>query len=132
MTARSRRLFLLLVLAQAAHSVEEYAFALYDRLPVARVVSGLVSSDLRMGFAVVNASFVAVGLWCWAVPVRAGWAAASVIAWIWVVVEIGNGVGHPAFALAARGYFPGVATAPILLGLALLLAASLTRKETSC
>lgn len=128
MTARSRSLFLVLVLAQAAHSVEEWVFALWDRLPIARVASGLVAADPRVGFALLNASLVAFGLWCWAVPVRGGWAAGPTLVWGWIAVEIGNGVGHPALALAAHGYFPGVVTAPILLVTALALATSLVRE----
>lgn len=129
MTPRARILFLALVLAQAAHSLEEYVFALYDRLPVARFASGLVSSDPRIGFALLNALIVAFGLWCWAMPVRNGWGSARTLAWIWTAVEVGNGVGHPGLALAARGYVPGVATAPLLLVLALLLAANLIHGE---
>ena len=36
--------FWLLILAQAAHSIEEYVGRLYDVFPPARVVSGLISA----------------------------------------------------------------------------------------
>jgi hypothetical protein len=39
-----------LVLAQAAHSMEEYLGGLWESFPPARFVSGLFSSDLERGF----------------------------------------------------------------------------------
>jgi hypothetical protein len=48
--ARSVRAgFLILILTQAAHSVEEYVFRLYDVLAPARFISGLFSADLPTG-----------------------------------------------------------------------------------
>ena len=62
MDSRTRLAFLTLVLAQASHSIEEYAFALYDVFPPARFASGLVSSDLATGFAILNGAFVVFGV----------------------------------------------------------------------
>lgn len=114
--------FLALILAQACHSVEEYAFRLYDVFPPTRWVSGLISSDLRRGFILFNVSLVAFGIWCYLWPVRREWPSAAVLAWFWVGIELVNGIGHPAWSLARRGYTPGVATALLLLPLAMLLA----------
>ncbi len=127
MDRRIRIVFLALIVAQAAHSIEEYTFALYDVLPMARFASVLVSADLATGFAVLNTAIVAFGVWCSAIPIRSGWASARALAWVWVVVELGNGVGHPALALRAGSYFPGVGTAPFLLVLAIALATLLRR-----
>jgi hypothetical protein len=126
---RSRHAFLLLVLAQAAHSVEEYAAGLHEVFPPARFLSGLVSSDLSVGFAVVNAALVAFGFWCWAVPIRSGWPSARGIAWFWALLELGNGLGHLVLALGSGGYFPGALTAPILLVLAAWLVVNLARRQ---
>ena len=104
---RSQFAFLLLVLAQAAHSVEEYLTRLYDLFAPARLVSSLVSSDAAVGFLVANAALVTFGVWCWAVPVRSGWPSARGVAWFWTLLELGNGVGHSALALSRAGYFPG-------------------------
>lgn len=123
--------YLLLVLAQAAHSAEEYFTRLYEVFAPARFISGLVSSDLSVGFLVVNSAFVAFGLWCWAVPVRSGWSAARGLIWSWVLVELGNGIGHPAVAISRGGYFPGVVTAPLLLACAIWLAVLLGRAPHS-
>jgi hypothetical protein len=114
--------FLVLVLAQTAHSVEEYVFRLYDVYQPARWLSGLVSDDLRMGFAILNLCIVAFGLWCYFARVRPAHPSARVWVWLWVTVELLNGIGHPVFALARGAYFPGVVTAPILFTVALYLA----------
>jgi len=46
---------------------------------------------------------------------------ARAIAWSWACLELGNGIGHSLLALARGSYFPGVATAPLLLGLSIAL-----------
>jgi hypothetical protein len=58
---RLQRLFAGLILAQAAHSVEEYASGLYESFPPARFVSGLISSDHLRGFLIGNLTLIAVG-----------------------------------------------------------------------
>lgn len=114
--------FLALVGAQAAHSVEEYVGRLYDVFPPARYVSGLVSPNREVGFLIVNVALVSFGLWCVFWPVRRHWPAAVALAWFWIVIELVNGIGHPLWSLLQLRYTPGVATAPLLLGLALYLA----------
>jgi hypothetical protein len=114
-----------LILAQSAHSVEEYIGRLWETFPPARMVSGLVSDNLERGFVIANVTLIAFGLWCWAGPVRRGWSSAAPLAWLWVTIELINGIGHPLWSLLQRGYTPGVATAPILLVLALYLAMQL-------
>jgi hypothetical protein len=110
----SRLAFLLLVVAQAAHSVEEYATRLYAVFAPARFVSGLVSDDPATGFVIVNASLVALGVWCYLGPVRAGRPSARAWVWGWVALELANGFGHSLLALSAGGYFPGALTGPVL------------------
>jgi hypothetical protein len=119
--------FLGLILVQAAHSVEEYAFRLYEVFPPARFVSGFVSNDLRSGFLVLNLAIVGFGLWCYLVPVRRGVRYARGLSWFWIVLELVNGAVHLTFALAAMRYWPGAATAPILLAVAGSLALQLRR-----
>jgi hypothetical protein len=116
-----------LVLAQAAHSVEEYAGRLWESFPPARFLTGLVSRDPEAGFVVINVFLVAFGVWCFLWPVRRGWPSAIPLAWLWVTVETINGVGHPLWSLRQGGYTPGVATAPLLLIFALYLARELRR-----
>jgi len=118
-----------LVCAQAAHSVEEYMGRLWESFPPARFVSGLVATDPEIGFVLFNAALVAFGIWCWLWPIRRQWPSAAVWAWVWVGLELVNGVGHPAWSLRQGGYTPGVLTAPVLLGLALFLARELWRES---
>jgi len=114
--------FLGLVGLQAAHSVEEYVGRLYDVFPPARLVSGLVSSNLERGFTIFNVGLVSFGLWCFLWPVRRQWPSAVPLVWLWVTIELINGIGHPVWSLSQLRYTPGVATAPLLLLLALYLA----------
>lgn len=118
MKLRSQRLFLALILTQAAHSVEESVFRLYDVLAPARIISGLVSSNLAVGFAAVNAALILFGFWCYFARVRNGHRSGRGWAWFWTILEASNGTGHLLLAAGRGGYFPGVATAPLLLGCA--------------
>jgi hypothetical protein len=117
--------FGVLVLAQAAHSVEEYLGRLWESFPPAQYLSGLVSQDLRVGFLVINVSLVAFGVWCFLWPVRRQWKVAAALAWVWVVVELINGIGHSLWSLSQLRYTPGVITAPLLLVLALFMGCQL-------
>ena len=116
-----------LVLAQAAHSVEEYVGRLWESFPSARLLTGLISQDRERGFVVINGLLVAFGVWCLLWPVRRGWSSATLFAWVWVAVELVNGIGHSLWTLRQGGYTPGVTTAPVLLVLAVYLARQLRR-----
>jgi len=126
MDARTRATFLALMVAQAAHSVEEYHFRLYEVFAPARLVSRLFSDDLRTGFAIGNVLLVLFGAWCYAARVRPNHRSARAFAWFWSLLEVGNGTGHIFFALIRQSYFPGVATAPFLLGIGSYLCARLS------
>jgi Protein of unknown function with HXXEE motif len=127
MHRRVQLVFLCLILSQAAHSVEEYFTKLYLVFFITRYVSGLVNSDLARGFMILNIGIVAAGLTCWAVPVRFGWPTARGLMWFWAVLELCNGAVHIGLALLSRGYFPGLATTPLLLFFAAWLAVLLAR-----
>jgi hypothetical protein len=126
MDRRANLAFLLLVLAQACHSVEEYRFRLFEVLAPARFVSLSVGLDPATGFAIVNSALVIFGLLCWLLPVGRGWRAGFAFAWGWAIVETANGLAHIGLAVAAGGYFPGLATAPLLLAASALLGWRLT------
>jgi hypothetical protein len=114
--------FVALVITQAAHSVEEYRGHLYDVFPPARLVSGAISQNRERGFVIFNLALVTFGVWCYVWPVRERWVGAVGLVWVWVGIELLNGVGHPVWSIMRRGYTPGVLTAPVLLVLALSLA----------
>jgi hypothetical protein len=117
MQRRASLLFAGLIAAQAAHSYEEYATALYDVLAPARFLSGLLGLERPAGFLILNFVLNLFGLWCWLARVRPRRGAWRAYAWFWALLEMGNGTAHLLFALVAGGYFPGAATAPLLLGL---------------
>ena len=117
--------FLALILVQALHSAEDFSHQLYMVFPPARIVSSLLSDDLERGFLIFNVALVTFGLWCYVWPVRRHWRSAAGFAWLWVGIELLNGIGHPAWSLMRRGYTPGVITALVLLPLALILARQL-------
>jgi hypothetical protein len=123
--ARHKVAFGALMLTQAAHSVEEYVGRLWETFPPARFLTRLVSQDEEWGFLWINIALVAFGVWCFVWPIRRDWPTATGLAWTWVTIEVINGVGHPLWSLSMGGYTPGVATAPVLLVIALYLARQL-------
>jgi uncharacterized membrane protein len=118
---RSQATFLALILAQIAHSTEECVFRLYEVFAPARFASTLLGSDPATGFALLNTALCAFGLWCYAARVRTNDATARYWMWPWIVIELSNGVVHSVMAVVRGGYFPGVATAPVLFALAAFL-----------
>jgi hypothetical protein len=119
------------VVTQGAHSIEEYEARLWEVLAPARLVSGLVSSNLPLGFAVVNALLVLFGFWCYWTRIRGSHRSGPAWAWFWTIFEGLNGVGHLALAAQRGGYFAGAATAPVLLMIAVWLGVSLARDPAS-
>jgi hypothetical protein len=113
--------FLALVAVQAAHSIEEYLGQLWDVFPSARFITGLVSEDRRLGFILINVALLLFGLWCFFWPVRRRWPVGRMLIGVWIVMEVINGIGHPLWTIQKQAYTPGVATAPVLLVLALSL-----------
>lgn len=118
-------LFLLLGLAQAAHSMEEMIAHLYDFL---WIMTGMIHARVPVypqfrfnpdTFAVLNMLFITVMLGSVsAVRARHGWALVFVA--VASIIETLNGMGHLTFAFVFRGYVPGALTAPFLLVLGVL------------
>ena len=119
--------FALVILSQAAHSVEEYVFRLFDVFPPARWVSGLFGTNRALGFAIANSAIVLFGVWCYVARIRRSHPGAVGYAWFWVCLEFANGVVHMILAGLEGGYFPGVATAPLLIAASCYLAVTLSR-----
>jgi hypothetical protein len=125
MNSQIKIAFLILVLIQALHSVEEYFGKLWEVLMPARILSSLVSKNLETGFVIINIGLFVFGLWCWLFPILRNYVFAPNLIWFWVVIELINGIGHPALAFYKRAYVPGLITAPILFILAVYLSKQL-------
>jgi Protein of unknown function with HXXEE motif len=128
MDLRSRAAFGVLILAQAAHSVEEYAYRLFDVFTPAHFVSALFSNNTAFGFALTNTVIVLFGVWCYLARVRPSHPSARGYAWFWTCLELANAVGHVMLSIRRGGYFPGVATAPLLFAASSFLGARLIRQ----
>ena len=126
--SRIRTGFTALIVAQAAHSIEEYSGRLWESFPPVRFVSGLISSNHEQGFVIGNIAIVAVGVWCALFPVHRQWRSARTIVGVWAAVDILNGLGHLAWTARQGGYTPGVLTAPVLIAIGAYLLATLRRE----
>jgi hypothetical protein len=101
--------YVAVVLLQAFHAAEEYETGFYAAFPSAL---GLAAWPAGF-FLVFNVTWLAV----WSVStlgLRAGYAVAFFPAWFLAIAAIANGVAHPLLALRGGGYFPGLATSPLL------------------
>ncbi len=125
MNQKCKSAFLGLVLLQALHSVEEYAFKFYEVFPPAQLLDDIFPGIARPGFILFNAALVLFGLWCFFRRVAPGAATARRWAWVWVAIELYNGIAHPVWAGLVQGYNPGLATAPPLFVVAAYLAVGL-------
>jgi hypothetical protein len=103
------RLAAVAVLLQALHFSEELATGFHHRFPE---VLGLAPWSLGF-FVPFNLFWLAV----WALSIRALAArrrAALFPLWFLAIASVANGVGHPLLSLRAGGYFPGLATSPLV------------------
>jgi len=128
MNNRIKTTFLLLVLVQGLHSIEEYFGRLWEVFPPARFLTGLLSKNLETGFLIINIGLFIFGIWCWLTPVRRNKFFARGLIRFWIIIELINGTGHPVWALYERACVPGVVTAPVLLVLAVYLNKTLGRR----
>jgi hypothetical protein len=118
--------FLLIALTQGLHSIEETIGKLWDVYPPATFLSGLVSTNLKSGFIIINISLFVVLMLTWLSTFSKSYSTRGLL-WLWIVLETINGAGHSIWAIIERSYVPGLATAPILLFLALYLARLLVK-----
>lgn len=101
---------------QALHFSEEAATGLHERLPA---LLGLPAMPLPL-FVIFNLTFLAI--WGTSVPaLRSARAPALFAAWFLAIAGVVNLVAHPLLAIASAGYFPGLATSPLIGGASLWL-----------
>lgn len=121
-------LFATLVTTQALHSVEETMFRLYELLPHIRWADEYMPRGALTLFIAANTLFVCFGIWCYWARVEPRAASAGFFISLWAIVELLNGILHPAWSMIAGTYIPGTVTAPVLLILAVWLLAQQRRR----
>ena len=124
-------LFAVLVGLQAAHSLEEAVFGLYELLPYINWIDRLRPGGSFVFFVVGNTLFVLFGIWCYVARIRPKAPNAGFFVMLWVILETLNGILHPTWSLTAGTYIPGTGTAPFLLVAALALLWRWTKEQTA-
>jgi hypothetical protein len=110
------RVFLLGLAVQSLHFMEEFVTHFEERFPA---LLGL-SAWSENFFVAFNLIWMSVWILS-AVGLQRGTRMALFPVWFFAVACVANGVAHPALAVAAHGYFPGLITSPILGVLGVLL-----------
>ena len=130
MLNRIKMTFLLLVLTQGLHSIEEYIGRLWEVYAPAKFLCSLVSKNPETGFLIINIGFFIFGLCCWFFTIRQNHLYTQGLIWFWIIMETINVTGHTVWALSERAYVPGIATVPFLLILVIYLALQLFNLNT--
>jgi hypothetical protein len=110
MSHKIRVSFLILVVLQALHSMEEYTFKFYDVFPPMVFLYRNAPQMARPAFIVFNLLLVTAGLICLFVWVWPGRRGARTIVLVWIGMESFNLVAHLTWAILIRGYNPGLVT----------------------
>src|SRR2546423_15685569 len=108
MNRKIQSAFLLLVIVQAIHSVEEFIFRFYERFPPMTFIYQNAPQLARPAFAISNALLILIGLICfyyWVQPARKG---ATAVVRIWIIIESLNVVAHIVWAALIGGDNPGL------------------------
>lgn len=93
---------------QALHFLEEAATGFNERFP------GLLDLPAMPFSAFVAFNLFWIAFWIVSVAgLRAGKRTAFFAAWFLAIAGALNGIAHPAMAIVAGGYFPGVVTSPL-------------------
>lgn len=125
MSGRIPTAFLLLVILQAIHSAEEFAFRFYETFPPMRSLYRDAPALAEPAFAISNAILFCAGLACFYYWVRPARERARTVVRVWVILESANVIAHLVWAVIIGGYNPGLATAvlfvPVLIYLSYLM-----------
>lgn len=113
---RTAHLFLIGLVAQCLHFIEEFVTQFQDRFPM---LLGLPVWSVNF-FVVFNLIWLSVWILS-AVGLQRGYRFALFPVWFFAIAAIANGIAHPVLAVVACGYFPGLITSPIVGVLGVLL-----------
>jgi hypothetical protein len=114
------RLFLIGLAAQCLHFMEEFVTRFQDRFPA---LLGLPAWSENF-FVMFNLLWLTVWILS-AIGLQRGYRVALFPVWFFAIAAIANGIAHPLLAVAARGYFPGLISSPVVGVFGLLLSGRL-------
>ena len=115
MNSQIKTAFLLMIIMQAIHSVEEFIFKLYDVFPPMQFIYRQAPSLAKPAFVAFNLLLILCGLVCffyWVRPAREG---AKGVIWVWVVIQLATVAGHVIWVALSGGYHPGLATVGLFI-----------------
>jgi hypothetical protein len=113
--AASRALSIALAV-QVLHFGEELLTGFYEKFPA---LFGLPAMSITY---FVSFNLIWIAIWVASIPgVTLGQRAALFAAWFLAIAAMINGVAHPALAIKAGGYFPGLVTSPFIAVAGILL-----------
>lgn len=119
--------FLSLVILQAIHSAEEFAFRFYENFPPMRLIYRDAPLLAKPAFLISNALLFFAGLICFSCWVRPARKGARTVVRVWVVLESVNVVAHFVWALLIRGYNPGLVTVGLFVPVLIYLTSVMRR-----
>lgn len=121
MHIKQKYIFLLLIVSQCAHSIEEVHYELWAVFAPAHLVGSLLSQDISLGFAIGNILVISIGILCtlYLFLAKGTWSTHIIV--LWAAIELMNFGVHIYMTIYLGAYFPGVYTAPLLLIFSVLL-----------
>ena len=128
MNQKIKFLFVCLIFTQGLHSVEEYLGKLWEVFAPATFLCQLVSNDMETGFLIINISLFVFGLVSILLVLTRRCGKINTLIWFWIILEIGNGLGHFSWSLIEKEYTPGLWTAMVLFPVGVYLAILMKQK----
>lgn len=119
--------FLIMIVVQAVHAIEEFLFHFWDVFPPMRAVYGGTPGPGERVFIAFHALLIGIGLWSYRRWVRAGGASARTVVRWGIIVQSFTVLLHAAWFLTELRYQPGLATTPLFVPAIALAITALTR-----
>ncbi len=119
--------FLVMIVVQAVHAIEEFLFDFWNVFPPMRAVYGGVPRLGERVFIAFHALLIGIGLWSYRRWVRGGGASARTVMRWGILVQSFTVLLHAAWFLAGLRYQPGLATTPLFVPAIALAIAALKR-----
>lgn len=119
-----------MIVVQALHALEEFAFEFWNVFPPMRAVYGGAALG-PVVFVLFHASLISFGLWCYVREVRCRGRNTRGVVWLWVLIQGVTVALHVAWFLTDPGYQPGLATLPLFLPAIAMAVVALRREELS-